>query len=353
MSRYYSVVVGAETTDRAGPAGVASGNIGATWTNRVTGPRGPQADLGAQTVEFDLWQTAFDAPAGLSYVRIWGPSKTQISQASDFQGAPIQVYGGMQAGLPLATANSAGGQAGILSSGQIFQAFGNWQGLTQTLDFIVQSLPGTQSTPANIFFLWVAGQPLAQALNVTLKAAFPPPTYSINININSSLIRTQTEIHVCDTLTQFATYIRGISQDTLGGDYGGVAITISNNVITASDGTFNTGAPVPTQILEQDLIGSVTWLDAFTIQFNTVMRADLTVSSQIVLPQIAGLQAITNANSASFARNRNTFSGTWIVNNVRHVGNSRAPGAQSWISNFQAYSQKYAPADVAVSDTSA
>jgi hypothetical protein len=83
------------------------------------------------------------------------------------------------------------------------------------------------------------------------------------------------------------------------------------------------------------------------------MRADLTVKSTVKLPLLAGVQAITTAGSGSNARAANTFTGTWQINYVRHVGNSRAPDAQSWISTFQAITNTASPAITSVGNSSA
>jgi hypothetical protein len=339
-------VVGAETATPAGAAG-PSNNAGASWTNLVNG----RADLGAQTVEWDIHVYQFNAPISQAYVKIWGPTKQQISQASDFNGASIKVYGGMQAGLPLATAE-ANGQAGLLLSGQIYQAFGNWQGINQTLEFVVTSDGGaTQSAPAPLSFLWLKGQQLSQVIKQTLMLAYPAmPEPSVSISPN--LVLSQTEAGVYQTLQQFAAYVNGISRDILGSDYSGIQITNVDGVITVYDETILTVVG-PKQILEQDLIGQPTWLDAYTISFSTVMRADLKGNSTIKLPALSGLQAVTSANSQSNARAANTFSGTWTVQYLRHIGNSRAPDAQSWITTVQAVSNTASPAALASTGSSA
>lgn len=346
MSRFYKIVVGPETAVPIG-ATTASQNAGATWTNLVNG----KADLGAQTVEFDIPAATFDAPAGQAFVRIWGPSKAQISQASDFNGAPISIYGGMQAGLPLATA--AAPQSGILLRGQIFQAFANWQGITQTLDFVVIVDGGfTQSDPGNFAFMWNKGQRLGDVINQVLRTAFQGKGYAIDIKVSDSLVLAHDESGVYSTLQQFSTYVKGVSQDIMGGDYPGVSIILNDNTLSAFDGTVAPSQPATT-IYQQDFIGQVTWLDAFTIQFNTVLRSDLQVGSVIKLPELAGAQAVTSVNSQSNARAKNTFQGTWTVSYMRHVGNSRAPDAQSWVSTFQAYSNQAPPDLTSVGNTSA
>ncbi len=352
MSRYYKIVVGS-STQPALTGEAASNNAGALWTNQVDG----KADLGAQTVEFDIPVVAFDTPAGQAYVKIWGPSKQQISQASDFNGAPISIYAGMQKGLPLATAEQP--QAGLLLSGQIFQAFGNWQGINQSLDFVITVDGGaTQSNPANLSFLWKKGKALGPVLHQTLETAYPK--LKVTVSVSPSLVSTQDEQGVYQTIQQFASYIRGASQAIIGGNYPGVSIVLKDGVITCTDGTGGAEVGQPSRntakvidILTQDMIGQATWLDAFTVQFNTVMRSDISVASLVTLPALAGLQAVTTPQSQSVARGKSTFTGTWTVKYVRHIGNSRAPDAQSWISTFQAFSNSASPASLSVGNTSA
>jgi len=333
MSRYYRVEIGPEVATPIGGA-QASNNAGAVFTNRVNG----KCDTGAQTLEMDVQVTQFATPAGQAWVRIWGPSLQQISQASDFNGAPIRVYAGMQDGLPLATSEVP--QAGLIVSGMVYQAFGNWQGINQTLDFVISVDGGaTQDSPAPLSFLWNKGEPLAPVLQQTLSSAYPK--YQIKVNISPDLKLPQDESGVYQTLEQFARYIQKVTQPIIGGSYTGVNITLRDNVIIADDGTQNVADTV--ELLAQDLVGQPTWLGAFTVQFSTVMRADLDVGRKVKFPAVAGLQAITSANSQSNARSKSAFQGTWTIVYIRHVGNSRAPEAQNWISVFQAFSNDAPP----------
>ena len=234
MSRYYKIVVGPETAVAQGAVAgtVPSKNAGATWTNLVQG----KADLGAQMVEFDIPLISFDAPMGQAYVCIWGPSKAQISQASDFNGAPISIYAGMQNGLPLATADAP--QSGLLLKGQIYQAFANWQGITQTLNFVVIVDGGfTQSAPGNLTFTWKQGQKLGNVVSQTLRTAYQQQGYKVNVAISDNLVLTQDEAGTYSTIQQFATYVKGVSQDILGGNYAGVQITLHDDTFNVFDGT--------------------------------------------------------------------------------------------------------------------
>ena len=349
MSRYYKIVVGPETVTPVGQPG-PSNNAGATWTNLVNGT----ADLGAQQVEFDVHAFTFDAPTSQAWVRIWGPSKEQISQASDFNGAHLDLYVGMQKGLPLATYAVNSGQAGIILSGQIFQAYGNWQGINQTLDFVVLVDGGaTQTQPAKLSFTWKKGDKLDSVIRQVLQGAYP--NLKLDINISPDLVLPQDEQGYYQTLEQFSSYVKGVSLDILGGPhsyYQGVNIILTDGTLKVFDGTTQ-AAPHATQITIQDLVGQPTWLDAFTIQFSTVMRADLQVGSLVSFPEIVGAQAVSTPQSGSNVRAKNAFTGTWTISYMRHVGNSRAADAQSWISPFQAYSNAGAGDLTAVGNSSA
>lgn len=322
MSRFYKIVVGPSPN---------SDNPGFTWTNRIFG----QSDLGAQTVELDIWQSGEDEPVGSGAVKIWGPTKEQLLQASDFNGASIEIYVGMQQGLPFATASVEDGQQGLVSSGIIYQAFGNWQGLNQTLDFIVTPTDNdTQSNPANISMVWKKGTPLADTLRSVITTAYPD-FKAPDIQISSDLVLAQDEPFQYDTMTQFAQYIRKVTKNIIGGGYGGVIIVQEGNQWVAFDGT----QPVKTltiSIKSQDLIGQPTWLSPDTMQFTTVMRADMRVGSAITFPAQAAINAITTDRSQSFVRDKNTFSGIWQISSIRHVGNSRSPSSNSWVSTFTA-----------------
>ena len=163
MSRFYKVEIGAETAVQPGGQ-PASNNAGATWTNQING----KFDRGALKVEFDIPVAPLATPAGGASVTIWGIPLSQIipgspgalQQAAQFNGAPISVYGGMQAGLPLATAVAQ--KSGLLVKGKVLQAFGNWMGVNQTLKLIITTDGGaTQSNPANISFIWKKDTPLS------------------------------------------------------------------------------------------------------------------------------------------------------------------------------------------------
>jgi hypothetical protein len=339
--RYYSIVIGAETAGPLGnPSSAPSGNAGATFTNQIGG----KYARGAPLVELDIPIAGYAEPAGQATAIIWGVSLAQISQGADFQGAPVTISGGMQAGLPLATA-AAATQQGVLVSGIVLQSYGNWMGVNQSLGLTISTDGGvTQDVGCNLHFTWPKGQLLADMIKQTLAIAYPSLTP--NINISPSLVLPADEPGVYYTIQQFARYVKNVSQDIVNGSnpnafYPGVDIVIKDKTINIFDGSTQT---TPKQINFQDLIGQPTWIDAYDIQFNTVMRADISIGDTIQLPSQLQFLSLTGANSQSQARSQTAFQGTWTVNFIRHVGNSRAPDAQSWITTFRAYSNQAPPA---------
>ena len=339
MSRYYRLVVTPVSIDgKKGPA--------TTWTNKS----GNHAILGAQRVEFDIMAGPGATPAGGAWIRIWGPTREQVQQASDFNGAELEFYGGMQNGLPLATHAVAAGQTGLLLKGTVFQSFANWQGIVQTLEFVVYPSPGDISIntdagrqaaatgapppPQNFTFAWKQGASLTASVQNVLTTAYPGA--SVTISAADGLILLHDEAGAFTDLRTFATYIQGLSRDIKGPTYAGLNITPNgSNSFLMFDNTKSSGKVTGVTML--DLIGQVTWLSAATATFTTVLRADFNIGDTVKFPPLAGAQAVTTANSESQARTKNTFNGNWMINDyVRHVGDSRGPDAGSWVSVFQA-----------------
>lgn len=297
-------------------------------------------DPGAWRVEFDVQAAAYATPTGQSTVTIWGvPLNPQsgfpgISQASDLNNLPVTVSGGMMKGLPLASADAP--QAGVLISGVINQAYGNWMDVNQTLNLVITSDGGaTQASPADLVVNWKKGDELSAALKQTLSTAYP--SVKLNINLKENLVLPADEVACYDTIQQLAPYVKQVSQTILGGTYPGVDMWIGNGVINVFDGSSETN---PVTVKFVDLIGQPTWLGAFEISFSTVMRADLGVGGIVKLPELSQLQSTTTPQSQSLGRNKSSFTGTWTTSMARHVGDSRAPNAMSWISVFQAFSNQ-------------
>lgn len=280
---------------------------------------------GALNVELDIPVVVYALPMGAAWLRIWGPSLREIGQAADLNGINIAVYGGMAKGLPLA--NPA--QQGLLVYGTIQQAFGNWIGVNQTLELIIQPPVGSQASPKNIVINWLAGTPLATALKNTLSTAFPG--FKQNIAISPNLVLAHDEPGYYEDVYQFAQYVKRISRDIIGGSYPGVDIVLTQTTFNVYDGTT---AAAPKAILFQDLIGQPTWIDSPLIQFKCVLRGDLAVGGYVTLPPV---RQTTTPQSFSQYRANSVFQGSFQIQRMRHNGNFRQRDGESWITTFDAF----------------
>lgn len=320
--RYYAVALTDPTTN-AVLHPKSQGVLDPSFT--YTSYAGGQTLPGALNLELDVQVVPFATPAGAAFVRVWGVSLQELAQSSDLNGVGIQVYAGFQRGLPLA--NPA--QAGLIFQGSVFQAFGNWIDVDQTLDLIVQPSLGTIAAPANLVVNWPAGETLGTALRRTLATAYPG--YSVDDRTSAKLVLNHDEVGYYQTPAQLAQFVQTVSRAIVGGSYPGVSVVLKEKTFQLFDGTSTT---TPKQLQFQDLIGQPTWLDAPTIQVKCAMRADVAVGDFIKLPPSL---ATTTAQSFSQFRARSVFQGTFQVSGVRHVGNYRQCDAASWVTVLDAY----------------
>lgn len=314
-------------------------NMDGTSYRRYTSFANNVTNSSALQVEFDLPVVPYDTPAGASLIKVMGVSLQDISQATNMNPVDktangkttttyktIKIFGGMQKGLPLA--NPA--QSGLLVSGIVQQAFGNWIGTDMSLNILLNTGASPDNTPQNLIVNWPAGTALATVIKNTLATVFP--TYKVNINISSQLVLNSDQKGFYGSLTELAQYFQQISQAIVGGSYSGVKIIVKDSVFTVYDGTT---PKTPTQIQFWDLIGQPTWLSPLTIQFICVMRADLQVGDYIKMPPT---QFTTSPQSYSNFRDNSVQQGSFQIDMIRHIGNFRSPDAASWITLVDAHS---------------
>jgi hypothetical protein len=325
--RYYDIKI----TSPAGKLWVPQGFQSLGLTSSFTSYVGGKTLAAALNVEIDAPVTNFADPRndqGGAYVRVWGIGLQDIAQANNLSGYNVVVQAGMQKGLPLANPS----QAGVIISGYIFQPFGNWIGLDQTLDLIVYAGVSPGPTPPNIIHKWTKGTQLSSAIQQTLATAYPGITP--NINISPDLVLDQDDVGFYNNLEEYAQYVRSASIAIKGKSYPGVSITINQNTFNVFDGT---SAKTPIPIAFQDLIGQPTWIESPNIQFKTVMRADLHVGDTVQLPTKAIFT--TTQQSLSQFRQNSAFSGIVTIKSIHHYGNFRQADAASWASVYEAYPQ--------------
>ena len=344
MRRYKIIISDPATGDVWMPSSFEGTNLdGASFTSSIGG-----SNLSAAwNIELDVFSQQFANPAGPSSVRVWGIALQDIWNASDLNHKNIEIWGGMAAGLPLATLQS--GYYGRLIRGNIFPAYGNWISTEMTLDLIVipgfitasgnatqQPFFGTNAQPVNLAFNWKKGSSLTQTLKTLFQTAFPGVTP--NIQISGNLVAPQDLPFVYNTLGQLSSVLNAVSKSIVGfASYGGVQITYDpvQNMLNVTDGSF---AAAPVQINIQDLIGQPTYLGPFGMQFKTPMRSDISPGTYVTMPVATQALAIANQVAARSAKNQSSFAGTYLVQLAHHSGNFREPSADAWVSIFNCVS---------------
>jgi hypothetical protein len=316
---------------------------GSSFTTYVNG----QTDPNALNVEIDVPAIPFNQSQGAALIRVWGIGLRMIGQAANLNpnpyknklGAKVLLKAGMKAGLPLA--NPA--QAGTILQGNVFQAFGNWQGINQSLDIICY--PPAAQDDQDISFDWPAGTSLASSLLNTFRQAFAQYSDMVvdakNITI-AGLIQNSYEGGHYPTLASFCAYIQersaALGAQQYGNTYSGVLITVVGNAIYAYD---NIQPKKAIAVAFTDLIGQPTWIEPAKISFKTVLRSDIAIGSRVTLPTQAvfGPFALTTQGAAFPglpSRAYSIFQGSFDVIEVHHFGNLRQPDADSWVTAFVA-----------------
>lgn len=300
---------------------------------------------GALNVEFDIPVSVYNAPMGGAALKVYGIGMPMVRGATDFNPSidfadyfNITIAAGMAKGLPLAKSV----QYKEIMRGRILQAYGNWQGTSQTLDFIIGLPTGSRSSPLNFQFNCEKGTPVKTAVLSTLKVAFSGivAEKDITVNISDNLVPPETVTHRCHTLTEFSYMLNELSKSIIKDtNYPGVQIAFQNGYIDVYDYT-NIENRKPHAIEFTDFIGMPTWIGVQTITFRTVMRGDLKVGDVITMPKQSQDLGLILSAPGSYAQYRNTaaFTGKFWITSIRHTGFFRQGNADSWVSTFQAIS---------------
>lgn len=292
----------------------------------------------ALNVELDLPVTAMHVPNGNALIRVWGLSVKDLSGSFNLNPTAaggvttnVTVYGGMSQGLPLA--NPA--QAGVLVQGSVIQAYGNWIGVEQTVDFSIQgAAQGSAGAPVNYSLDWKAGTQLADALRATLNTAMPKAKKNIQISPRLTLNYDQAGYY--GSLTQLSSVLHDLSKSIVSdANYPGVNIFYDGTTVNVTD--FTTPPKANIAIAFNDLIGQPTWIAPNVISVKCVMRGDINLGDMVTLPaslvtsSSSAFQGLTGNNPA----NNLGFSGVYFVRSVHHYGNFRQPDAASWATVYE------------------
>jgi hypothetical protein len=321
---------------------VAPGPNVASFTSHLpTSSGGLQYNPGSLNIEFDIPVSGYAVPQGGSIIRVWGVGLRTLGKGAQLSGNSFYLYGGMQRGIAGVNGLANPAQSGLLAQGKIFQGFGNWQGVNQTIDMICNPGPAILSPPTGILFTWAQGVPLASALFSTLSAAYPG--YQVSVNIAEGLVAAGPQSGVYSTFEEFAGYIQSQTKpmgDALGfDDYTGVEMTFYGNRIIVYD---YTETPAAKQLNFQDLIGQPTWIAVATVSFKTILRADIQLGNDIIFPSgVITPYALTSPAAAipgAPPRNSVLFQQAFTVSEIHHFANYRQADAESWNTTFTALS---------------
>jgi hypothetical protein len=310
VSRYYSLTLTAQGSTTAFR----------TYTSHPNNVFDP----GALQIEYDALVGPSGTPSGASTVRVRGIPLQDLGQAQQFAGMTLELKAGMAApGLPLINPS----QAGTILKGTVFQSFGNWEGVEQTLDFVV--IPGVYTTgnPGNFLLDWPAGMQLSDALKQTFSVAYPG--MPVDMNISTDFVLSYDQPHICGTLDQLAQIVGEITEGAFDNR---VNIGIQAGRIVVYDQTYKPG---PIQLDFNDFVGQPTWIAVNTIQIKMVARADLKIGGYVKMPQglqnLPGFVTTTSSAYPSTAKYQTIFQNNFIVQELRQVGNFRSPDATQWV----------------------
>jgi len=286
-------------------------------------------DPGALNIELDVPALPFGAFQGNIHARIWGVGLPELAQANNLSGYGIEILAGMKAPYNL---NSAA-LSGQIVNGQIFQSYGNWEGVNQYLDFIIINGTADPDAEVDISFSWPAGTPIGTAITAALSVAYP--TYEV---LGAGLIKQTILAHDEGAhYSSIQSFAQAIQDMTASGSYSGVQIYPSGNEIYLYDNLLPQAA-IP--ISFNDIIGQPTWISPTNISFSCVLRGDISIGDLVQLPTgIYPPYALTTAEAAlpnAPSSNRLAFQGTFYVIEVHHYGNFRQGDADSWRTTYVA-----------------
>ena len=292
----------------------------------------------ALRVDLDIFQNAYHQYASNGFIKVWGIDLKALGQVANLNptisadGKTVQLCGiivqiGMSKGLPYANPK----QRGVVVQGAILQAFANWQGTEVCLDLVV--VPGYVDPNAlkNITFNWKKGTELTDAVKQALQNAYS--TTPITGSFSTGLVYTEDAPSQHFDLLSLSAKINQASR-TIKKDpkYTGAIITSTAKGFFLTDSAITPAATK--EIAFTDVIGNLTWLGINTISAKVVMRGDLNIGDYISFQP--GIPVLNVVNNNSQYRNKIAFNGTFFITKIHHVGSSRSPDGNAWVTIIEA-----------------
>lgn len=344
--RYYKIVLTPNTTSSiTGASTTTKANKSLTFTSHPNGVSSAP-DMGALHVIMDMPITTFDQPNGAAYIEIRGVDIHTVSQASNLQGYNVKVYCGMGSGYPLAKP----GQSGLALIGTVYQAFGNWVGTDMSLNLLVQpfSEPITQESHPKFVWHWQKGQTIQDAINKCITSAMPG--YKCQFSISNNLVSDHDDVGFYSDFNSVAEVILNASRSiNTASDYYGIQFFVSGQTFYFFD---NSSSANPKKIEFTDLVGQPTWLGPVSLPkiiFQTVMRTDIAMNDVVTMPlfnqpgskSLSGYGTIApSSQSIQTPKDRSLFQGNYQITSIRHIGDSRNPDGNVWVTVFEAIKTK-------------
>ena len=295
----------------------------------------------ALRLDIDAFQTWYHQPAGNNHIKLWGVDLNILGQnaglnpmrdsnSKNYRYAAIEISVGMSKGLPYAQPT----QFGQIIKGSILQAFSTWQGTEVGLDIIFVPSTTNPNVPVNITVQWAKGQEMTQSVTQTLKTAYPGA--NIYGSFSSGLTLPEGATGQFTSLIAYSRKMNELSKIiNKSPTYTGASIASTSKGFLLTDSeVISTGK---TEILFTDVIGNLTWMDIATIQARVTMRGDLNIGDHITFQPNIPVNNIIN-NAAQF-RDNLSFNGTFMINKLHHIGSSRQPNGDSWVTVIDAIMQ--------------
>lgn len=312
---------------------------GAPVVDAIGNPIGPfvstESPGGALNIIFDIMITSPDVATGGTMLAIYGLPIAALSQSVNLFGASVTLYGGFSGGLPLERPE----QQGVLLQGTVFNPYGNWQGVNQCLNLIVNPglLTDKNGKPLNIMVDGKRGEGLAEVVRRALGGAYPDA--QLDIRISDKLVLPEDWQGVYNRPSQLAIAMKSASLGLINEEgYSGISLVMQKGIIRFFDNLTTSNARI---INANELIGQPTWIGINKMSFKTPLRGDLMVGDVITLPDslINGSQTLLSVNSpAAFSAQRDklNFSGKFILTSMRHVGEFMNGSGEAWVTIFEA-----------------
>lgn len=288
-------------------------------------------------VEFDIDTNGLDGASQGASIVIYGLPLSMLRQAVNLQNTIINIYAGFSAGLPLANPK----QQGLIFTGRVWNAYGNWQGVNQTLNLTVNSMEysDNEGKPLNIIMDGKKGEKVSDVVMRVLKLTYP--NKKINVDIKQNLILNEDWVAPFRSLNQFSMALKKVTLSTNGAaKYTGVIVVAQKGEINVFDSSKKSE---PIAIKSQDIIGQPTWLDYnglySQISLKTQLRADINVGDYIKLPMdmVNGPFSILSVGSQMSIlteTQRLNFTGIYMVRASRHIGDYYNNSGDAWVTVF-------------------